>query len=79
MSKERLDKLIASQGLMTRSEVKQIIKKGLVTVNGAVVKDSALKVSFEDSVLIDGEPLLQKKFTYIMKELLNQKQLYLEV
>ena len=66
MSKERLDKLIASQGLMTRSEVKQIIKKGLVTVNGAVVKDSALKVSFDDSVLIDGEPLLQKKFTYLM-------------
>ena len=32
MGKERLDKIIASSGLSTRSEVKNLIKKGLVKV-----------------------------------------------
>ena len=43
MGKERLDKIIASSGLSTRSEVKGLIKKGLVKVNGTVVTDSAIK------------------------------------
>ena len=66
MEKERLDKLIASQGLLTRSEVKVMIKKGLVTVNGIVSKDGGLKVSYDDMVMVNGEALSQQRFTYIM-------------
>ncbi len=66
MKKERLDKLIASQGLLSRNDVKNIVKRGEVSVNGSVVKDSSLKVSYEDNIKIKGEPLLQTKFTYIM-------------
>ncbi len=66
MKKERLDKLIASQGLLSRNDVKSLIKNGAVSVNNVCVKDSSLKVSYEDSILIEGKPLLQKKYTYIM-------------
>lgn len=66
MKKERLDKLIASQGLLSRSDVKSMVKKGEVTVNGIVVKDSSLKVSYEDDIKIKGERLLQTEFVYIM-------------
>ena len=40
---ERLDKIIASQGKYSRSEVKKLVKAGLVTVNGSVVKSSDIK------------------------------------
>ena len=56
MSKERLDKIIASSGLMTRSEVKTLIKKGLVKVNNSTVKDASLKCDCEtDDIIVDGK------------------------
>ena len=66
VKKERLDKLIASQGMLSRNDVKNMVKKGEVSVNGIVVKDSSLKVSYDDSIKIKGQPLLQTEFTYIM-------------
>lgn len=67
MSKERLDKIIASSGLSTRSEVKNLIKKGLVRVNGTVVTDSAIKFDCDtDDIVVDGKPLKKGKFVYIM-------------
>ncbi len=66
MKKERLDKLIASQGLLSRNDVKNMVRRGEVSVNGVVVKDSAVKVSYEDDIKIKGESLLQTEFTYIM-------------
>ena len=66
MKKERLDKLIASQGLLSRSDVKNMVKKGEVSVNGTVVKDSSLKVSYNDDIKIKGECLSQTEYIYIM-------------
>lgn len=66
MKKERLDKLIASQGMLSRNDVKIMVKQGEVTVNGAVVKDRSLKVSYEDDIKIKGENLSQTRYIYIM-------------
>lgn len=64
---ERLDKILASQGTLSRRDVKEIIKKGRVTLNGNVVRDSAVKVDLNvDVVVIDGEQLTLKKHIYIM-------------
>ncbi len=64
---ERLDKVIASQGKYSRSEVKKLIKQGLVAVNKAVVKASDLKVDPQkDEIYVDGEVLRYKKHIYIM-------------
>ena len=64
---ERLDKILASQGTLSRRDVKEIIKKGRVTLNGKAVRDSAVKVDLNvDVVVIDGEQLTLKKHIYIM-------------
>lgn len=70
---ERLDKLLASQGTWSRKDVKAIISKGRVTVNGSVEKKADRKISEGDSVTIDGELLNIQKHLYLM---LNKPQGY---
>ncbi len=67
MNKDRLDKIIASQGLVTRSEAKELIKRGMVTVNGEIITDASLKCDYDNDVLtVNGERISQKKYVYIM-------------
>lgn len=64
---ERLDKIIASQGKHSRSEVKKLVKAGLVTVNGVVAKASDIKCDAEkDEICVEGIALGYKKHLYIM-------------
>ena len=64
---ERLDKIIASQGKYSRSEVKKLVKAGLVTLNGEKVKSADVKADAErDTVTVDGETICYKKHIYIM-------------
>lgn len=64
---ERLDKIIASQGKHSRSEVKKLVKAGLVTLNGKAVKASDIKCDADrDIIIVDGERLSYKKHLYIM-------------
>lgn len=64
---ERIDKIIASQGKYSRSEVRKLVKSGLVTVDGVIVKGAAVKADLEKSVIcVSGERLGYKKHIYIM-------------
>ena len=51
---ERLDKYLADAGMGTRSEVKNLIRKGRVTVSGEKVTKPDLKVSGDEPVCLDG-------------------------
>lgn len=63
----RLDKLISSQGLCNRKQVKQLVRKGKVTVNGVPVKDSGFSVNPDlDHIAVDGMELSYQKFVYLM-------------
>ena len=64
----RLDKFLAECGIGTRSEVKSIIKKGRVTVNGVPVNDGGYKVRTggTDVVMLDGRKLEYEQFRYYM-------------
>lgn len=66
----RLDKFLANAGVGTRSEVKQYIKKGWITVNGTKATKADLSVSeHSDQVLFQSQPvLLQKNFYYMMNK-----------
>lgn len=64
--KERIDKIISSQGLFSRSEVKAMVRRGEITLNGAVVTDSGTKASYDDAISVNGKLLSQTRFTYIM-------------
>ena len=55
---ERLDKFMCDSGVGTRSQAKLILKSGRVTVDGAVVRDGALKVNPDaQTICVDGERL----------------------
>lgn len=67
MAKERLDKLISSQSMMTRSDASKLIRSGCVSVNGIQVKNTAFKADTEaDIIEVNGEKFCYKKNIYIM-------------
>lgn len=63
---ERLDKILSNYGGLTRSDAKQALKAGRVKVNGAVVKDPAVKAAETDEVTLDGKQLVLSKYRYFM-------------
>ncbi len=68
MKKElRLDKILSHMGRGTRTEIKKMVKKGLITVNGEVVKDAAVKVDPEKYVIrVGGEIVIYQEHIYLM-------------
>lgn len=63
----RLDKFLAQAGCGTRSQVKNFLKAGRVTVNGAAAKKPEIKISeTEDLVCLDGKEIHLSRFGYFM-------------
>ncbi|MBQ8822822.1 MAG: rRNA pseudouridine synthase [Lachnospiraceae bacterium] len=63
----RLDKYLVAMQAGSRSEVKDLCKKGLVTVNGAVCKQSDIKIDeYKDEVALRGVLLTYEKYRYYM-------------
>ena len=54
---ERLDKFLVGSGAGSRSQVKELLKQGRVTVDGAVARDGAAKVGPDNRVCLDGTPM----------------------
>lgn len=64
---QRLDKVLSNFGYGTRKEIKQIVKQGMVKVDGTIVKDSGMHVSPKESVIeIGDETLNYREFIYLM-------------
>ncbi len=63
----RLDKFFSSQGVCSRKELKDLIKKGLVTVNGSAKVKSDMKIDPQnDAVTYSGREIKYKEYIYIM-------------
>lgn len=63
----RLDKLLANMGVGSRKEVKKLLKAKKVTINNKIIKDGSVKVNpDEDSVCVEGEPVIYQEFIYLM-------------
>ena len=63
----RLDKYLADSGKYTRKEASRLIRQGGVTVNGAVCRDPAEKVSEADAAVVAaGEPVGYARYRWIM-------------
>lgn len=64
---ERLDKVIGSQTNYSRKDIKELVKKKQVLVNGSVVLKSDIKVdSSKDKIIVGGEEIFFKEFVYLM-------------
>lgn len=67
MPPERIDKLIASQGTLSRSDARRLIKSGAVAVNGIPLRDAGQKADPEtDQLSVSGQPFLISKYLYLM-------------
>ncbi len=69
MRPERLDKVLAGQSTWSRREVRDWIKGGLVTVNGAPVRDPGQKIIQEtDRVAVKGRKITLRRNLYLMMD-----------
>ena len=67
MGMERMDKLLASTGLWSRKEVKELVRRGRVQVNGAVLDRVEDKADpDQDEIRVDGEVVDCSPYVYIM-------------
>jgi 16S rRNA pseudouridine516 synthase len=65
----RLDKLLSELGVASRKELRDIIRRGRVRVDGAVVTAPEQKVDAERSeVSLDGEVMRWQRFRYFMMD-----------
>lgn len=63
----RLDRMLSNAHAGTRSQVKQLVKDGRVTVNGEVAKKSFIQIDENrDVICLDGKQLIYEKYVYLM-------------
>ncbi|MBU5265517.1 pseudouridine synthase [Virgibacillus proomii] len=63
----RLDKLLANAGLGSRKDVKALLKKGCVTVNGEIIKNGTMHVDENaDIIKVNETAIHYQKYVYIM-------------
>ena len=63
----RLDRFISERTELTRSQIKNLAAKGMVTVNGVPVRKTDTQVSPEnDTVAVSGRELSGQRFRYIL-------------
>ena len=62
----RLDKFLADMNQGTRKELKQLIRKGLVTVDGVTVKDPGTAVTKTSDIVLAGIPVVYNEYEYYM-------------
>ncbi len=64
---DRLDKVLANNGIGSRKDVKRLVRQGYVSVNGVVVTNPEMHICMErDKVVVDGEELKAKRNVYVM-------------
>ncbi len=65
--KLRIDKYLADMGIGTRTEIKAYIKKGMITINGRIVKSPSEKAdTVEDNVFYNGEEIQYLQYEYFI-------------
>ncbi len=68
ISRMRLDRCIANAGIGSRSEVKELIRKGLVTVKGQIIRDSGFEIADLNAaeILVHGESIAARRHLHYM-------------
>ena len=62
----RLNKYVANSGICGRREADELISKGLVVVNGEVIKEMGYKVKKTDNVVFQGKKINPEKPVYVL-------------
>ncbi|MDP5866221.1 pseudouridine synthase [Streptococcus mutans] len=62
----RINKYIAHAGVASRRKAEELIKRGLVTLNGQVVTELATTVKSGDRVEVEGQPIYNEEKVYYL-------------
>lgn len=63
----RLDRFLCEMNVGSRSQVKALLRQGLVTVNGKAEKEGAIQIrEYSDDILFRGNKLQYQRFVYYM-------------
>ena len=63
---ERLQKVIANSGYCSRRKAEELINLGKVKVNGEVVNTLGVKVSYSDTITVNGVTLKKEAKEYVL-------------
>ncbi len=67
MKQERLDKALAAQGTWSRRDVKALVSRGAVLVNGTVARRPEQKVDMDaDQVTVEGRTVALRRHIYLL-------------
>lgn len=64
---ERIAKYLASAGVASRREAEKLITEGRVTVDGRVLKTPAFKVTGQEKIVVDGQPVRRPDVTRLWR------------
>lgn len=63
----RIDKFLCDCGVGTRKEVKALLKSGVVSANGKIIRDAATHIDeTKDQICVSGNELHYQKYIYLM-------------
>ena len=64
---ERIDKILSNLGHGTRKEVKALLKKGKIEIDGIMVSDNTMKIDPDKAVIkVSGEEINYRKYIYLI-------------
>ena len=67
MALERIDKILSSQNIASRSGIKALIRSGSILANGQIVKRPEEKYDpMTTQFIVNGQPVTVQQFVYIM-------------
>lgn len=61
-----MDKYLSDMGIASRSDLKKDIRKGLVFVNGEMIRDASFTVNSYSRILYKGEEITYEEYSYYM-------------
>lgn len=62
----RLNKYLSNAGVASRRKADELIQRGLVKVNGKVVREMGHQVKPSDKIEFKGKPISREKFVYVL-------------
>ena len=63
---ERLQKVIANAGITSRRKAEDLISKGIVEVNGKIIRELGYKVSPSDTIKVNGKKIKTERKVYFL-------------
>ena len=62
----RLDKFLSDMGIASRREISLLAKRGIISVNGTVIKDASTHIDEKSRVVVGDREVVWRRYVYVM-------------